>query len=337
MSGFSFVSVGRATTVTFASFLLLAAIAAPETGAAPMDTSPLQTSTPIKLFYDEQLVREGFPSPALRVTVGEITAWLLVDTGASVHTLASWFVRDAGIPSSASTITASDSAGHEVTMRVARDIPLKIDGAPWLMIPEAAIADFPPDFQRLRIAGLLSPQLLAGAGTVSVLDLRAPSLQVTSDPGAMDRVEAQNAKSITVCRVAASPLRNLLFGLGASVAGVNVALTLDTGASSTILDMSRPAAKGLRDLQPDGFQTGASGVREPILRSAPMGVDFGAGERTMPLRTGVPQHGCGADGLIGMDAVRNCVLAMSDRALALRCDPPPGAARELHDSTRPGN
>ena len=151
MSGFSFVSVGRATTVTIASFLLLAATAAPETGAAPMDTSPLQTSAPIKLFYDEQLIREGFPSPALRVTVGEITAWLLVDTGASVHTLASWFVHDSGIQGSSSTITASDSTGREVSMGIARDIRLRIDGAPSLTIPEAAVADFPSDFQRLRL------------------------------------------------------------------------------------------------------------------------------------------------------------------------------------------
>ncbi len=222
-------------------------------------------------------------------------------------------------------------------MRVARDIRLKIDGAPGLLIPEAAIADFPPVFQRLRIAGLLSPQLLADTGTVSVLDLRAPSLQVTSDPDAMNRIEAENVRSITVCRVDASPFRNLLFGLRASVGGVNVVLTLDTGASATILDMSGPAAKGLRDLQPDGFQTGVSGVREPILRSAPMEVDFGASERTMPVRIGVPQGGCGPDGLIWMDAVRSCVLAMSDRAVALRCDPPPGAASDRHGSARRGN
>lgn len=338
MSRFSFVPAGRAATVTLASLLLLAGTTALGVGAEPTQSPVPRTSTPIKLVYDEQLIREGFPSPALRVAAGEVTAWLLVDTGAAVHTLASWFVRDAGIQGSASTITANDSTGREVSMRLARDIRLKIDGAtPSLLIPEAAIADFPPAFQRLRIAGLLSPQLLAGTGTVSVLDLRAPSLQVTRDLGAMSRVEEENAQSITVCRVDTSPVRNLLFGLRASVGGVNVVLTLDTGASATILDMSRPAAKGLRDLQPDGFQTGISGVREPILRSVPMAVNFGSSQRTMAVRIGVPQGGCGEDGLIGMDAVRSCVLAMSDRAVALRCDPVSGATSERHDSTRPGN
>jgi hypothetical protein len=87
MSAFSFACVGRAATVTLASFLLLTATAASGTDVAPTDTSA-HTSAPIKLVYDEQLIREGFPSPALRVTVGEVTAWLLVDTGAGVHTLA---------------------------------------------------------------------------------------------------------------------------------------------------------------------------------------------------------------------------------------------------------
>jgi hypothetical protein len=240
-------------------------------------------------------------------------------------------VRDAGIQGSASTINAKDSTGREVSMRVARDIRLKIDGAPGLLIPEAAIAEFPLAFQRLRIAGLLSPQLLAGTGTVSVFDLRAPSLQVTSDTGAVQRIAAENARSNTLCRVDTSPFRNLLFGLGATLAGVHVVLTLDTGASTTILDMTRPVANSLRDLQPDGFQTGVSGVREPIFRTAPMAMDFGAGERKMSVRIGVPQGGCGADGLIGMDAVRSCVVAMSDRGVALTCDPSPGATGEQHE------
>ncbi len=100
MPAFSFASVGRAATVTLASYLLLLVTAAPGACAAPTEGSPLQTSAPIKLVYDEQLIREGFPSPALRVTVGGIAAWLLVDTGASVHTLASWFVHDAVIQGS---------------------------------------------------------------------------------------------------------------------------------------------------------------------------------------------------------------------------------------------
>jgi hypothetical protein len=153
-----------------------------------------------------------------------------------------------------------------------------------------------------------------------VLDLRAPSLQVKSDSTTATGVAEDSGKSTTVCRVDGSPFRNLLFGLGASVAGMRAVLTLDTGASATILDMSRPAAKSLQDLQPDGFESGVSGVREPLFRSAPIAVDFGAGERKMPVRIGVPQGGCGADGLIGMDAVRSCVLAMSDRSVTVTCD-----------------
>lgn len=54
-------------------------------------------------------------------------------------------------------------------------------GGRGLIFQEAAVAEFPPIFQGLRIAGLLSPQLLADAGTVAVLDLRVPLLQITSE------------------------------------------------------------------------------------------------------------------------------------------------------------
>jgi Aspartyl protease len=334
MSMSPFACIGPATRVALLSFLLTSS-AASVSGAALTGSPDVEDSASIRIVYDGRLASEGYPSPALRVTVGETSAWLLIDTGAGVHTLASWFVRDAGIQGSASTVAAQDSTGREVSMRVVHDIRLKLGSGPALVIPEAAVADFPPAFQRLRIAGLLSPQLLAGPGTVSVLDLRAPSLRVTSEPGAMSARATQGERSATLCRVDSSPFRNLLFGLGASVAGVPVVLTLDTGASTTILDRSRPAAKALHDLQPDGFQTGVSGVHEPIFRSTPLAVDFGAGERKMPVRVGVPRGGCGVDGLIGMDALRSCVLSMSDRAVALTCDPAQGAAGPRRDRRAP--
>ncbi len=326
-----FTSLIRLATAAYVvSLVLMMAAATSVAQASSPENATLQPPLPIELTYDEHLRARGFPSPALRVTVGEISAVLLVDTGAGVHTLASWFVHDAGIQGSESTVSAQDSTGRDVAMRVARRVTFKLAAGRELLLQEAAVTDFPPVFQELRIAGLLSPQLLADSGTIAVLDLRVPSLQVTSEDAAARELNPANARLNSVCRVDTSAFRNLLFGVHTRIAETHALLTLDTGATTTILDATRSVAKNLVALQHDGYQTGVGGAREPIFRSAPLSIDFGAGTRELAVRVGSPHGGCGPDGLLGMDALQGCVVAMSYRSVGLTCDPLPRTAPSPH-------
>jgi hypothetical protein len=51
----------------------------------------------IELEYDRRLSSIGFPNPLLKATVQGQTAWFIIDTGARVHTFASWLVSASGL------------------------------------------------------------------------------------------------------------------------------------------------------------------------------------------------------------------------------------------------
>ena len=75
------------STVTFHAFAR----------ALPLVAS-MACAQPIPLHYDNALIEKGFPSPIVRVTIrGQPPARFLVDTGASVHALAPWFIEAAHI------------------------------------------------------------------------------------------------------------------------------------------------------------------------------------------------------------------------------------------------
>src|SRR5882724_13302420 len=63
---------------------------------ARAEPAPLRV---IDLKYDSALAAAGFPSPVISVSVQGHAAWLLVDTGAGVYTLAQWFAAAVGIAS----------------------------------------------------------------------------------------------------------------------------------------------------------------------------------------------------------------------------------------------
>src|SRR6202790_5913863 len=73
--------------------------AAPRPGAD--DTLPLR--------YEKAMTVLGFPSPLLRATVRGQPVWFIVDTGASVNTLASWLVSAAHLEPRQTNATATGS------------------------------------------------------------------------------------------------------------------------------------------------------------------------------------------------------------------------------------
>jgi hypothetical protein len=103
----------------------------------------------------------------MRLTFNDRTAWFMFDTGAGAHTLASWFVDAAGMAvddSLVAGVQASDATGAAVDLRAVHgEIGWLPDGNS-LVLESAIVADFPPEFQRAEVGGLINPQLLVREG-----------------------------------------------------------------------------------------------------------------------------------------------------------------------------
>ena len=279
-------------------------------GASPR-ASPLR--------YDSTLAAAGFPNPLLRLTIGGRTVWFIIDTGAGVHTIASWLVSAAGLRTHASSSAVTGSTGAEQRVRAAEGISARLEDGRTLPIPEGVVVDFPGIFEEHEIGGLLSPQLLSRNEGV-VLDLRTPALSVEAFSAATARLRSTNVAEARVCHNAASPFRNGLYAVPATVAGTPATLLLDTGATRTVMGVESGIAQRLASQSAGGSSTQGVGGTVTTSQRVPGVPLVVAGTTTVVELTLAPAAGnCGAEGLLGMDVLRNCVLVLAESAFAWSC------------------
>ncbi|HZP48498.1 MAG TPA: retropepsin-like aspartic protease [Vicinamibacterales bacterium] len=274
----------------------------------------IRAASDIELQYDEALTKIGFPNPLLRGRIRGTDAWFIVDTGAGVHTLAAWVVRAAGIPTEASGSTTTGSTGATSVVRAASGEVIRRTDRSDITLRQAIVVDLPPVFEQQRIAGLLSPQLLAPAGDAAVLDMTAPRLSFRRD----DAPNAPPAAGVCVNRD--SPYRNRLYSTAVTVDGVAGTLLVDTGATRTIVAAPSAIAKALSPRASDGATTqGVGGSATSMRQVSTASVIVGGASATLPLMIGRAAPSCGADGLLGMDALRRCVLVLGESSFAIDC------------------
>jgi predicted aspartyl protease len=308
------------SSVFVAVIVVSAAIAAgAQEVRPPAPTGAPAAARTLPIHYDEALARRGFPSPVLKVTVNGVTGWVLVDTGAGLHTLAAWFVEKAGLVSDASLtdkVGGRDASGERLWLRFLDEVSLTLEGTGTLQLGIAAVADFPKEFESARVAGLLSPQSLLVEGEALTLDLRSPSLRIqAAGPGsAGDR----RADPLDACRSRAAQVPGLLFAVPVLFEGRSARLLVDTGASHTRLAGDASAAIGLpRDGTRD--QLGVGGVREPMAVARTVSVRVGGLDQVADVAIGGGSSGCGGDGLLGIDVLRQCELVLTAGGGRLAC------------------
>ncbi len=268
----------------------------------------------LTLRYDPTLTAAGFPSPVVDVTINGQQALLLVDTGASVHTWANWFVAAARLPSRSYERTVSGSTGSDAPVRIVEPTDVATRSGPHLQVAEGVAVDLPPMFEERRIAGLLSPQLLAALDEEAVLDLRVPRLTIRP-ARSPSRVNTGRT-----CTNGDSPFRNRLYVARADIAGVAASLLLDTGATRTTSDSASAAAAALAPKATDGGENRGVGGAVDRLRVVPaVRIVRGQSATTLDLRIGRSRTACAPDGLLAMDALRQCVATLSESAVVLAC------------------
>jgi len=284
------------------------------------------SSRSLPIFYDNALAGQGFPNPLVKARIAGHEAIFIVDTGASVNVLADWYVEVAGILANARfDSTAQGSGGKATAERLAHRLQGHWSDGQRFVLNEAAVVAFPPLFKSLHLGGLVSPQLLAPAGMAAVLDLRIPSLQFVPFTHALSDLRRSKAPTVPIdltqaCRNADSKLANRQYLAPVTTAGVTDLVLVDTGATKTIFSNESKISHAIEsrsELGPPSEGVGGEVNGRRIVRD----VQLLRGGRIVVLNPSIGEVSapCDAKGILGMDALRSCLLILGDNEMAFSC------------------
>jgi hypothetical protein len=268
----------------------------------------------IKLQYDPKLVSAGFPSPLLRGTIRGQSVWFLVDTGASVHVIANWFATATKMPTKQIASRARGATGGETRALAAYGESIRVDGIKQdIRLREAAVIELPKLFEEQKIAGLISPQLLAPKNQAAILDLREPKLSFGPP--------AEATVGTRICRNPESPFENLMYAAPVTSGEIEAVMVVDTGATTSVVTPSSTLGTALAGRATQGKQIQGVGTATRTARAVPdVPLKFGGGEATVTMAMGgATVSTCGPGGTLGMDVLRQCRLVMGGGTLGWLC------------------
>ncbi len=304
--------------------LVAATVPGPTTSAQPETSAGPRHAT---LHFD--LGGRKFPLPVVHGTIAGQSVWMLVDTGANSHVLASWVVRRAGLAMRPLGDVGSDHTGRAVSAYTVEHPGVAIDEWGALRDGPMLVTDVPEPIERIGIGAFVSPQWLAGAGEAIVLDLPDHEMHTSTWDDAAAALDARSGleiapRGVRFCRDDSSAIRGLAFVLRASVDGLGVDLLLDTGAHRTDLLSTSQAARRLNvRATPSREQMyAASGlVKTSVVQAADVHVGDWALTSDIDLVPGVADPLCPRDGVVSMDALQSCTLLLAHDRLRGRCGP----------------
>jgi predicted aspartyl protease len=290
-------------------------------GAPAVVSRPHAAGPAIGLSYNADLAAIGFPSPLLRATVNGQAVWFLIDTGATVPGLASWFATATHIGLHDTKTTVIGSTGATSKTRAAGPIQVEMRDGSTISVRDALVADFPQTFADQHIAGLISPQLLAPAGQAAILNLTTPSLSFAPFDSALSTLGLAPSAATATTHVCASagPPPGRTYGASVTIAGITADMTTDTGATATSVGSTRVVRALLERSQQNGRVEGIGGGPQAAKTAAGVTIVRGGAAKKADVILGGVSGGCGADGLLGMDVLRGCTLVLGEKTMAWSC------------------
>lgn len=311
---------------TAAAFLMTPlAVSAQQTEQTPRNVAAHASAAnrPLPIFYDAALVAKGFPSPLVKARIAGHEALFIIDSGASVTVVADWYARLAKIPIATAAGAATGSGGKTATVRTTHRLQGHWSDGQGFTLTEAIVVAFPPLFETLHLGGLVSPQLLAPVGTAAALDLKTPSLRFVPFARALSDLHLSHAVTVPqpVCRNPDSQFVNRLYLVPVTSAGVTDLMLVDTGATKTIFSTESQITHAIEpatELGPRSEGVGGEVSGQRIVRN----VQLLRGGKAVAVNPsiGAVSAPCDAKGLLGMDALRSCLLILGDSEMAFSCD-----------------
>jgi hypothetical protein len=280
----------------------------------------------LPIFYDQALAAQGFPNPLVKARIAGHEAVFIVDSGASVHMLADWYEEATGIPAARIDTVVTGVSGNTAPARLAHRLHGQWSDGQRFVLNEAMVIAFPPYFKSLHIGGLVSPQALAPAGMAAVLDLRVPSLRFLPYERALSELRRSTTLTVPIdltppCQYLGANHMNRLYSAAVTAAGATDLMLIDTGATGSIFsDRSNIAHAVGSGGEPDSpsDSVGDTVSTNRIVRNVP--VQRGGGIVTLSPDFGKTSSSrCNAQGILGMDALRSCLLILGENQMAFSC------------------
>ncbi|HEY8428732.1 MAG TPA: aspartyl protease family protein [Sandaracinaceae bacterium] len=257
---------------------------------------------------------EPFAIPRVEVALNGHPVDVMVDTGASQHFVLAAAAWAYGVRSEPFDALATDAHGARFEVRLAAPGSMQIPGRPF-HVPRFVFLVESHALWSSGVLGGISPQLLAPAGHVTLLDLAG---------GRLDVVRAQSDLHVgtqaRVCPAGNDSRDGWRYVVPVRVAGHDASLLVDTGAQSTTVYDTSPLAPPLlassagRTIRVAGA---ASVVEMRVLDGVP--IEIGGVTVSGRVTVGPSRGQCGEDGLLGFDVLRRCRLALHDAGATLRC------------------
>lgn len=140
-----------------------------------------------------------------------------------------------------------------------------------------------------------------------------------SDAG-LKATRLRPGKGGAVCRTAGAPLRTMHYAMRVPVGPHDAWLTLDSGANHTTLRPGSPVALSLSsrfEEAPSTMGVAGVGVHAKVARALAVRLLRHVVPVDVRLATTATERG--ADGRLGMDALRHCAVVLAEREVALAC------------------
>jgi hypothetical protein len=279
-------------------------------------TASARAAPAAHLWLDARL---PYDKPIVRVAIDGHVQALALDSGAKHHCWSLAKARAAGVEMTYMPPLA-DVYGRRHPLFLVAATALQAEGLGELHQPLYASDStdgIDPLAPRLpHVDGVLRPQELPSGDGALLVDFVHGALELTSWPAALARTAGMPR------RLADGPaLQDGSFVVDASINGRSRRLEVDTGAAETLLF----------DARREDLPAGAVRASHDLARVHVGEIDRELlVERLEPLAT--PPH---IDGILGMDLLRNCVLALDSRRLVARCRDAPEALAVGSFAARP--
>lgn len=277
----------------------------------------------IPLKYNLDLIQKGFSSPVIELTINGTKGFFLLDSGASVTVVSSWFASKARIDTEESS-TIHDSSGSSNATEIAQVRLIIEDEFKKEIIFEkqvAMIINLPNIFQESKIAGILSPQQLITKDESLLLALDKPLLVIGSSIANL-KTEGERYSDLKVIYSSGPQGTTIsLYALNSILETKSTTFLIDTGAQDIAIGSETEIGKFLlpKTIETTEQVTGVNGMPQnvrifPRARLNLLGTTDEISLRIHPISKGMP-----ADGMVGMRFLKKCSLILSHKSGQIKC------------------